>query len=154
MSNNNEQEFREMVSNGLQTLDVNFNGTTEAPFSFNVNVITPNGFPSQLTVRGIDGDAELFKKRINGFLEWLDSQGYEPQRNGRYIPNPPPPATAPTMPAPAGEPEWKICEVHQARMTRKGPGAGGDFWYSHKAMDPATGGEYWCKGKRRSGLVE
>ena len=145
MSNNNEQEFVEMIAQEEQPL-------YEAPASFNVTAIAPNGYDIQLTLR--DVDAGKLMVRAMKALHWLDDNEFKPKTNGRYIPNPPPPATAPMMPAPAGEPEWKICEVHQVRMTRKGPGQGGDYWYSHKAMDPATGGEYWCKGKRRSGLVQ
>lgn len=48
------------------------------------------------------------------------------------------------------EPETKICPLHHAPMKRR-TGQGGDVWYSHRAMDPDTGAEYWCRGKERKG---
>jgi hypothetical protein len=50
----------------------------------------------------------------------------------------------------AAEPETKICPLHHAPMKRR-TGKGGDVWYSHKAVDPDTGAEYWCRGKARAG---
>jgi hypothetical protein len=49
----------------------------------------------------------------------------------------------------AAEPETKICPLHHAPMKRR-TGKGGDSWYSHKAVDPDTGQEYWCRGKAKA----
>jgi hypothetical protein len=49
----------------------------------------------------------------------------------------------------AAEPETKICPLHHTPMKRR-TGKGGDVWYSHKAVDPDTGAEYWCRGKARA----
>ena len=47
------------------------------------------------------------------------------------------------------ESESKVCPLHHVAMKRR-TGNGGDVWYSHKAVDPADGVEYWCRGKEKA----
>jgi hypothetical protein len=130
MMNENGQE-------ATNRFDIAFEGSTEAPLSFNVNVITPNGFTGQLTLRGKDGDAALFKRRIKGFLEWLDTEGFETTQKGRYYPNPPAPSgNSVNAPDPTPQPDW--CPIHRVQMKRREKD--GQVWYSHKA------GDDWCRG--------
>lgn len=48
----------------------------------------------------------------------------------------------------AAQPESKVCPLHHTPMRRR-TGKGGDVWYSHKAVDPDSGAEYWCRGQER-----
>ncbi len=137
----------------------------EAPASFNVKLVSPDGYDCMMTLRGASG-AELLPK-VEQVLEWAKSHGYRPTANGRGNPSrggsnghPEQGGSNPTKggsnshteaQAKSDDPDvltdergksYKVCEVHQARMYAK-TGKGGQVWYSH----PLASGE-WCKGKK------
>lgn len=51
---------------------------TEAPVSFNVKIISPDGFDCMLTVRGSEGK-ELMPQALDA-LKWLKEKGFKPTR--------------------------------------------------------------------------
>ena len=57
-----------------------------------------------------------------------------------------PTATTPASNGNGTQAESKVCPLHHTPMKRR-TGNGGDVWYSHKAVNPDTGDEYWCRGK-------
>lgn len=130
----------------------------EAPASFNVKLVSPDGYDCMMTLRGASG-AELLPK-VEQVLEWAKSHGYRPTANGRSDPAR---GSSNGQPAQGGgnghaeaqakgdDPDvltddrgksYKVCEVHQARMYAK-TGKGGQVWYSHQ-----TASGEWCKGKK------
>jgi hypothetical protein len=119
------------------------NGFAEAPASWNVRYITPDGFACQLTLRGETG-AELVR-RTEAALRWLldhdcsPSGGLAGTRAFRHDAGQASRAGADR--APAGDrpdPAW--CAVHLVSMQRRE--RDGKVWYSHRTPD---GG--WCKGR-------
>jgi hypothetical protein len=63
----------------------------------------------------------------------------------------PPAQAGPAAPGPAaqaGGPSTQVCPIHHVTMKRREKD--GDAWYSHQAIDPNTGQEYYCKGKAKS----
>jgi len=114
---------------------------TEAPASFNVKAVSPQGFDIMLTLR--DSDTANLMARVEGALDWLVKQKFTPtpQRYGGGNAN----ASGQQAGGNGGEPETKVCPLHHVAMKRR-TGKGGDTWYSHKAVNPDTNEEYWCKG--------
>ncbi len=105
---------------------------TEAPASVTVRVQL-DGYDTMLTLRGESG-ADVLPK-LQAALEWMAAHGAEPTTtttngNGHN--------------GGAGAPP-EICPVHSVAMQRREKN--GDVWYSHKAVNPETGSEYWCRGK-------
>ena len=119
------------------------NGFTEAPASWNVRYITPEGFSCQLTLRGESG-ADLLPKTETA-IKWLLEHNYRPangyngnndgqQGNGKAGDEP---KSAPTLADGTPDPGW--CAIHNCAMKRRE--RDGQVWYSHKV------GDTWCKGK-------
>lgn len=108
----------EQVANG--------NGYTEAPASFTVKAISPQGFDCMLTIR--DNDSGKLMPRALKALEWLGAQGFTPTgRGGRGNAN----GNAP------------LCPTHGTPMKpSKGKG-----WYCPQkvADDDGTGKPVYCK---------
>jgi len=123
------------------------NGFSEAPASWNVRYITPDGFSCQLTLRGESGADLLPKTEVT--VKWLLEHGCRPangclhgngndegqQANGKAG-NEPQPAS--TLADGSPDPGW--CPIHRCAMKRREKD--GQVWYSHKAPDGQ-----WCKGK-------
>jgi hypothetical protein len=93
--------------------------------------VTFKGYNVTLTLRG-DAGADVLPK-LETALGWLAERGATPTGNGR------------PGQEPEGEPDPSICPIHHVQMQRREKQ--GDVWYSHKAIDPETGAEYWCRGK-------
>jgi len=104
----------------------------EAPASWNVRYMSPDGFSCQFTLRGSSG-ADLLPRTVAA-LQWLADHGCTP--NGTPV------ATANSNHA--GNPAW--CPIHNCEMKRREKD--GQTWYSHKTAD----GE-WCRGKAPKGGV-
>lgn len=106
------------------------NGTgAEAPASATVKYEL-TGYEVLFTMRDANAHA-LATKRVPALLKLLSEQGATPckswggnKSNGK---------------------EKHICPVHQVEMQLFEKE--GRKWYSHKAVDPQTDDEYWCKGK-------
>lgn len=106
---------------------------TEAPASCTIR-FNLQGFDCMFTLRGETGKAVLPK--VEQAIGWLQKKGAEPTHsNGAGSGN-------------GGEPETKVCPIHHVVMKRRS-GRGGDSWYSHKAINPDTGQEYWCRGEQK-----
>jgi hypothetical protein len=106
---------------------------TEAPASANIK-FRLNGFDTMLTLRA-DSGAELLPK-LEAAMDWLAKKGAAPTAsangNGRN-----------------SQAETKVCPVHHVKMRRREKN--GQSWWSHKATDPDTGEEYWCRGEQKQG---
>jgi hypothetical protein len=100
---------------------------TEAPASINIKFIF-DGYDTMLTLRGESG-AEVLPK-LKDAIGWLAEHGAQP--NDYASGN-------------GSEPETHVCPIHHVAMRRREKQ--GDVWYSHKAINPDTGEEYWCRGK-------
>jgi hypothetical protein len=104
---------------------------TEAPASINLK-FQFKGYDSMLTLRGESG-AEVLPK-LEAAITWLSDHGacglISFGGNGTEGGN---------------EPEAKVCPIHHVQMRRREKH--GDVWWSHKAINPETGEEYWCRGK-------
>ena len=72
--------------------------------------------------------------KVQMAIEWLKKNDAEPTTRGNANGR-----------ASGAMPESKICPVHHVAM-RLRHGKGGDSWYSHKAINPDTNQEYWCRG--------
>ena len=98
---------------------------------------TLEGYTAALTLSGETGSDLLAKApAVIGTLKAMNATPTGPQvvaSNGN--------GTA--------ESDAKICPLHHVAMKRR-TGNGGDVWYSHKAVDPADGVEYWCRGKEKA----
>lgn len=99
-------------------------------------------FEVEMRIAAQDGGA-LWEK-LNATLDFLEKRGATPIT-----------AAAPTA-APQSSPEGPrtkgdaphICPIHHVEMKKRTKN--GKTWYSHKAISPETGEEYWCnegKGK-------
>jgi hypothetical protein len=119
--------------NPTQIVSHNF---TEAPASFNVKAYSPQGFDIMLTLR--DGDTKALMDRAEGALAWLSSKGFRP--TGRRSSD----NSGNNSGGNDGNPDTKICSIHHQVMRKREKH--GEVWYSHKAVNPDTGEEYWCKG--------
>lgn len=106
---------------------------TEAPASVNIK-FTFNGYDTMLTLRG-DSGADVLPK-LQTAIGWLADHGAEP--NGGSI-------ARDNGNGNGNEPEAHVCPIHHVAMRRREKN--GDVWYSHKAINPETGAEYWCRGK-------
>jgi len=102
---------------------------TEAPASVNIK-FSLDGYDTMLTLRG-DSGADVLPK-LQAAIGWLAEQGAETtaSSNGNGA---------------SGETEAKVCPIHHVAMRRREKN--GDVWWSHKAINPDTGAEYWCRGK-------
>jgi hypothetical protein len=109
---------------------------TEAPASANIK-FTLNGFDTMLTLRG-DSGADLLPK-LEAAMDWLAKKGATPTSNGHRNGG---------SNGGNGQAETRVCPVHHTPMKLR-RGKGGDAWYSHKAVDPDTGEEYWCRGEQK-----
>lgn len=106
---------------------------TEAPASVTVRVQLA-GYDTMLTLRG-DSGADVLPK-LQAAIDWLHDNG-----------------AAPTSSATNGNGNGhggagaapEICPTHHVAMQRREKN--GDVWYSHKAVNPETGAEYWCRGR-------
>jgi hypothetical protein len=107
---------------------------TEAPASANIK-FRLNGFDTMLTLRA-DSGAELLPK-LEAAMDWLAKKGAAPtaSANGNGGGN--------------GQAETKVCPIHHVKMRRREKN--GQSWWSHKATDPDTGEEYWCRGEQKQG---
>ena len=101
---------------------------TEAPASANIK-FRLNGFDTMLTLRA-DSGADLLPK-LEAAMDWLAKKGATPTGNGN------------------GQPEAKVCPVHHVKMRRREKN--GQSWWSHRATDPDTSEEYWCRGEQKQG---
>lgn len=117
---------------------------TEAPASFTVKLISPDGFDCMLTLRGMSG-AELLPK-VSQALGWAKERGYKPacgcnraERNGAVVAS----NNEPDVLTDESGRSYKICELHNAKMYAR-IGKDGKTWYSHK-----TASGDWCKGKAK-----
>jgi len=108
----------------------------EAPASWNVRYRTPEGFDAMLTLRGASGEDVL--PRAERAIVWLQEHGCEPTTGHGGNDN--------GYKEDEQEPDTKVCPIHHVAMKRREKQ--GDVWWSHKAVDPSTGAEYWCRGKR------
>jgi len=104
---------------------------TEAPASVNLK-LRFEGYDTMLTLRGESG-ADVLPK-LKQAIAWLSEHGAEPTE--------PVAGNANGNGAPAGP---EICPIHHVAMKRREKN--GDVWYSHQAVNPETGEEYWCRGK-------
>ena len=109
---------------------------TEAPASVNIK-FRLNGFDTMLTLRA-DSGADLLPK-LEAAMDWLAKKGATPTGgNGQHCT-----VRSSTVP------EAKVCPIHHVRMKRREKN--GQSWWSHKATDPDTGEEYWCRGEPTQG---
>jgi len=115
---------------------------TEAPASFNVKAVSPQGFDIMLTLR--DSDTASLMARVEGALDWLVKQKFTPtpQRYGGGNVN-----ASQQAGGNGGDPDSKVCPVHHVAMRKREKH--GETWWSHKAINPDTGEEYWCKGEAK-----
>ena len=97
-----------------------------------------DGYMAALALEGESGK-ELLDK-AGAVIEALRKIGAEP--------TPSPALASGNGGRPEALPETKVCPIHHVTMKRR-VGKGGDVWYSHKAVDPETGAEYWCRGEER-----
>ena len=95
-----------------------------------------SGYTAALTLSGESGTDLLSK--AGTVIERLQTMGAAPTISG--------PVTAAGSGQAETQPETKVCSLHHVAMKRR-TGNGGDVWYSHKAVDPESGEEYWCRGK-------
>ena len=97
----------------------------EAPASWNVRLISPEGFFCMLTLRG-NGGMELLE-RTNAAIAYLVNHGYKPddRKNNNHH------STGDTQ----------ICPIHKCEMRRYEKD--GRSWYSHR-LDNGS----WCRGKQ------
>jgi hypothetical protein len=110
----------------------------EAPFSANVKVISPNGYPWMLTVR--QESAEEFVAQLERTENWLIRKEWAPDlwrkpANKKQLEL----QQASREASGEAEQDETWCPIHQASMTRREKH--GEVWYSHKA------GDVWCNGK-------
>lgn len=97
-----------------------------------------DGFPVSLTIRADSGQDLM--PAVSKSIAYLKEHGATP-----------PPAQAPAAAGPAaqaGGSPTKVCTIHNVTMRRREKN--GDAWYSHQAIDPDTGQEYYCKGKAKA----
>ena len=104
---------------------------TEAPASASIK-FTLNGFNAMLTLRA-DSGADLLPK-LEAAMDWLARKGATPTASNGNGSN--------------SQAETKICPIHQEPMKLR-RAKGGDSWYSHKAVNPETGEEYWCRVEQK-----
>ena len=94
----------------------------EAPASWNVKIISPQGFSCMLTLRCTSG-MELLAK-ADSALAYLLERGYLPDPGYRKN----------------GNSDTKTCSIHHVEMRKFEKD--GHSWYSHKLE-----GDRWCNGK-------
>jgi len=114
----------------------------EAPASLNTYYISPGGFRWQFTIRPGLAAEEMtaLLERAKKAEEWLTKKGYKP-----YVPFKTNNANASQQAGGnGGEPDSKVCPVHHVAMQKREKH--GETWWSHKAINPETNEEYWCKG--------
>ena len=95
------------------------------------------GFEVAMRIAAQDGGA-LWEK-LNATLDFLEKRGATP------ITVATPTAAPQTTPK---DDAHHICPIHHVEMKKRTKN--GSEWYSHKAVNPETGEEYWCnegKGK-------
>ena len=117
---------------------------TEAPVSFNVKAIAPNGYDVMLTLRG-DDSGDLMGRALKA-LDWLSTQGFSPtgRINGK-APN------GNTHQAPNGNTNQAntntapVCPTHGKEM--KPSKFGGWYCPAMVAEDDGTGNAVYCKQK-------
>ena len=90
----------------------------EAPASWNVRIISPQGFACMLTLRCTSGMKLLSK--ADAALSYLVEQGYCPDTGNRR--------------------SVKMCPIHGCEMKQREKD--GKTWYSHQTEDGS-----WCYGK-------
>jgi hypothetical protein len=101
---------------------------TEAPASVKLK-FEFRGFDTMLTLRGESG-AEVLPK-LEAAITWLGEHGA-----GGLL----------TLSSGNGnEPETKVCPLHGVAMKKREKY--GDVWWSHQAINPATGEKFWCRGE-------
>jgi len=108
---------------------------TEAPASVNIK-FQFEGYDTMLTLRG-DSGADVLPK-LRDAIGWLDDHGADPTQKA-----------AGGNDSGGSKPEPNVCPIHHVAMRRREKN--GDVWYSHKAIDPETGAEYWCRGQGPNG---
>jgi hypothetical protein len=111
---------------------------TEAPACVSVE-LRFEGYRCTLTLRGETGGDVLPK--LETALAWLAERGAEPIAADVAVQE----GSDSGNDAGAGA---HICPIHQVKMQRREKQ--GDVWYSHKAVDPETGAEFWCRGEREA----
>jgi hypothetical protein len=99
---------------------------TEAPASWNVSYVTPDGFICRITLRGESG-RDLLEKAGNALTYLLDHDCIPDQKYNRSTSS-----------------ETKQCPIHKCDMRKFEKD--GKTWWSHKAEDNS-----WCNGKRKVG---
>lgn len=89
-----------------------------------------NGFETSLTLRGTSG-LELLTKAQAAMTKVSELGGTPISRNGSR----------------ANGADAKICPIHNVKMQKYEKD--GRSWWSHKAVDPETNEDFWCKGKSK-----
>ncbi len=97
---------------------------TEAPASWNVSYITPEGFVCRITLRGENGKDLLDKAGVA--LSFLMQHGCTPEK--RFTRK--------------DKGETRQCPIHKCDMRRYGKD--GKTWWAHKTDDGA-----WCNDKHQ-----
>ena len=97
---------------------------TEAPASWNVSYITPEGFVCRITLRGENGKDLLDKASVA--LAFLMQHGCTPEK--RFAGN--------------DKGETKQCPIHKCDMRKYEKD--GKTWWAHKTDDGA-----WCNDKKQ-----
>lgn len=132
MAKEKEQQ-EEMKQEKVQHQEATF---TEAPASFNVKAISPQGYDIMLTLR--DSDTANLMARVDGALSWLAEQGFNPTPQ-RYSTN----ANASGQQGGNGG-EVPLCPTHNKKMLASKHGKG--FYCPVKiADDDGTGKPVYCK---------
>ena len=107
---------------------------TEAPASVNIRAVSPEGFPIQLTLRGIEGLDVMI--RMQGAIVYLAKKGYTPSGNGNGHHGNGANGTNGSAP---------LCPTHGRPM--KESKHGGWFCPVKVADDDGTGKAVYCKQK-------
>lgn len=103
---------------------------SEAPYSWNVFAMSPDGYREQFTVRAITHEG--FTARVTKMKEVLKDLGYSPAKARE--------ATGETVPAQEAAP---ICPYHKVPMEKR-QGKNGFFWSCHNKIE---GTDQWCQYK-------
>lgn len=113
-------------------------GFTEAPASFNVKAISPQGFDIMLTLR--DADTKALIDRAEGALTWLSSKGFQPTgRRGS--------GNSGNNQANGNQGEAPLCPTHGKPMLPSKHKSGEWFCPVKVAEDDGTGKPVYCKQK-------
>ena len=105
---------------------------TEAQAVWFIRYATPQGFEECLTLRG-DSGLELLDKAAAARKRLVDQGATPINRNNNHRSDQ------------AGQ--KRVCPIHHVEMRARTKH--GETWFSHKAVDPDTGENYWCRGEEK-----